>query len=159
MAVTLQEYEGSKHGVGIMTRFILIPLAILLSLAGSNVVPNLGAQGVPSEAIFMDHAGFRTLDTMQRAAAVFGVKDAIVVTQDFHLARSLYLAAAAGIDAVGLVADKRKYVYADHYARREFLARVNAFLDVTLGRKAKILGDRIPITGDARLTHDATTQP
>ena len=115
-------------------------------------------EGVPSAAIFLDHAGFRTLDTMQRAAEVFGVGGAIVVTQRFHLARSLFLAQTFGIDAVGLVADKREYVYSSHYARREFLARVAAVLDVRLwGRSAKFLGAPIPIEGDARLTHDAST--
>lgn len=110
-------------------------------------------QGVPSEVIFTDHAGFRTLDTMQRAAKVFGVGGAIVVTQEFHLARSLFLAEAAGLDAVGLVADRREYVYAGHYARREFLARAEAFLDVCVwGRGARFLGEAIPITGEAGLS-------
>ncbi len=118
----------------------------------------LMGKGVPSAAIFMDHAGFRTLDTMQRAAAVFGVGGAVVVTQEFHLARSLYLAKAAGLDAVGLIADKRKYVYETNYACREFLARVAAFLDLYVWRRrARFLGEPIPIGGDARLTHDDTT--
>ncbi len=117
------------------------------------------AEGVPNDAIFLDHAGFRTLDSMRRAAAVFGVRSAIVVTQEFHLARSIYLARAAGIDAVGLVADRRRYAYAGHYARREFLARAKAALDIEiLGTGPKFFGPAIPIEGDARLTHDPGTQ-
>jgi SanA protein len=115
-------------------------------------------RGVPSDDVFLDHAGFRTLDTMLRAAQVFQVKDAVVVTQEFHLPRALFLARAAGIDAVGVVADHRRYAWAEHYARRELLARVRSWLDVSiLGTGPRYLGAPIPITGSADATHDAET--
>ena len=113
--------------------------------------------GVPATAIFLDHAGFRTLDSMVRAKEVFQVEGAVVVTQAFHLARAVYLARAQGIDAVGIAADRRTYVFSGWYALRERLARVQAMLDAKgLGRSARYLGDPIPITGDAAASWDAT---
>jgi SanA protein len=114
--------------------------------------------GVPASAVFLDHAGFRTLDSMVRAKAVFQVDGAVVVTQAFHLARAVYLARAQGIDAVGVAADRRRYLGSGWYALRERLARVQAFVDAQgLGRQAKFLGAPIPITGDAALSWDAAT--
>ncbi len=119
----------------------------------------LVARGVPSEAVFLDHAGLRTLDTMVRAAKVFQVHDAVVCTQRFHLARSVFLARSAGLDAVGLVADRREYVTARWDAVREAIARTVAVADVhLLGTEPRFLGDPLPITGDARATHDRWTQ-
>jgi SanA protein len=114
--------------------------------------------GAPDEVVFMDHAGLRTNDTMQRAARVFGVTRAIVCTQDFHLPRALFLARHAGIDAVGLVADRQAYPQARADGARELLATSLAVVDVVLGRGPKFLGPRVPIEGDARATHDAWTE-
>jgi SanA protein len=94
----------------------------------------LRARGVPADAVIEDHAGLRTLDTMQRAARVFGVRDAVVCTQAFHLPRALYLARNAGIDAVGLVADRREYVHAAYDRTREVVATAVALLDVAFRR-------------------------
>jgi SanA protein len=115
-------------------------------------------RGVPSDDVFMDHAGLRTLDTMQRAARVFGVRGAIVCTQDFHLARALYLARDAGIDAVGLVADRHAYPQATHDGLRETLATTLAVLEVAFGRGPRFLGPRVDLDGDAAATHDAWTR-
>ncbi len=113
-------------------------------------------RGVADRDIFMDHAGLRTLDSMERASRVFLVHEAIVCTQRFHLPRSLFLARRAGIDAVGVVADRRRYVGRHHDQGREFLARAVAFADsYLLGTRARWLGHPIPITGDAHATHDA----
>lgn len=117
----------------------------------------LTRRGVPRDRIFVDHAGLRTHDSMQRAARVFEVESAVVCTQRFHLARSIYLARAAGIDAVGLVADRRVYAKRRRDARREFAARVKAWLDVVvLDTQPRHLGEVIPITGPASATHDAS---
>jgi len=117
------------------------------------------ARGVASADIFMDHAGLRTNDTMQRAARVFAVHDAVVCTQEFHLPRALYLARHAGIDAVGYVADRHVYVRAGSDRRRELFARALALVDVTLGRGPRYLGPTVSIEGDATQTHDAWTRP
>jgi SanA protein len=110
-------------------------------------------RGVPDEDVFSDHAGLRTLDTMERAARVFEVRDAIISTQEFHLPRSIFLAREAGIDAVGYVADRRVYSARRTDAARERLAHVKALLDVyVLGTEPRHLGEPIPITTDARVT-------
>jgi SanA protein len=119
----------------------------------------LVANGVPSDAIYLDHAGLRTLDTMERARRVFGVRDAIVCTQRFHLARSLFLAEAAGIDAVGVVSDRSVYPGRRVDAVRETFARSRAVLDrYVLHTQPHWLGDAIPIDGPAAATHDANTR-
>jgi SanA protein len=126
--------------------------------SGYDEVSTMGAvliaRGVPAERVFLDHAGFRTLDTMHRAHAVFGVTDAVICTQRFHLPRSLYLASAFGMDAVGLVADRRRYRGELYNTVRESVARTVAVFDRALGREAAVLGSPISLTGDARVTHD-----
>ena len=66
-------------------------------------------RGVPDEDVFTDHAGFDTYDTMYRARDVFKVTDALVVTQDFHLRRAVYIARSLGLEATGVVADIQPY--------------------------------------------------
>lgn len=112
------------------------------------------ARGVPARDVFMDHAGFRTLDTMARARQVFEVTDAVVVTQAYHLPRALYLAKAMGIDAVGMAADGAVYEPSPHDRLREFVARAVALVDVLCGREPRFLGPQLPLTGDAALTVD-----
>lgn len=112
-------------------------------------------RGVPDKDIFMDHAGFSTYDSMYRAHDVFEVKRAVVVTQDFHLARSVYTARTLGIDAYGISADKHIYAGVILNEAREALARIKAFIQLNITRpKPKFLGTRIPITGDGTLTND-----
>lgn len=110
--------------------------------------------GVESQDIFLDHAGFDTYDTMYRAKAIFQVKDAIIVTQEFHLPRAVYIARKLGLDAYGINADKRVYLSALRNDIRESLARVKAFFNIILKSKPKYLGDLIPITGDGQATWD-----
>jgi vancomycin permeability regulator SanA len=64
---------------------------------------------VPSEDIFMDHAGFSTYESMYRARDIFGVKKVVIVTQEYHLSRSVYIARALGIDAYGVASDLNTY--------------------------------------------------
>lgn len=111
-------------------------------------------EGVPTEDIFMDHAGFCTYDSMYRAKAIFKVKSAVVVTQRFHLARSVFLAHKSGIKAAGVAADKRRYRGILRCEVREILARCQDFIRGGIVRpKPKYLGPAIPITGDGRETH------
>jgi SanA protein len=101
--------------------------------------------GVPGRDVFEDHAGFDTWATMVRARSVFGVKDAVVVTQGFHMPRALFLADAAGIHATGLTADLHQWGYQGRRSEvREVLSRVKAIADVTLDTPA-MAGPRIPI--------------
>jgi SanA protein len=108
----------------------------------------LVSAGVPPRVIFEDHAGFDTWATMVRARSIFGVKDAVVVTQGFHMPRALYLADAAGIDATGLTADLHQWGFQGRKSTvREVLARVKAIADTTLDTPA-MGGPSIPIGGD-----------
>jgi len=118
----------------------------------------LAARGVASEDIFMDHAGFDTCDTMQRAHRVFRVASAVVVTQDFHLPRAVYLARQAGIEAVGVKADRHRYRKEVQNTLRESVARAKSFAEVHLGIGPRFLGPEIPITGDGRATWDAAAR-
>lgn len=111
-------------------------------------------RGVEAEDIFLDHAGFDTYDTMVRAVQIFGVTDAVVVTQDFHLPRALYIANAKGISAQGVSASLQPYVAEDAYRFREVFSRVKAFADVLFSASPTYLGDAIGIQGDGRITWD-----
>lgn len=107
--------------------------------------------GIPPEDVFEDHAGFDTWATMVRARGIFGVEDAVVVTQGFHMPRALFLAEEAGIHATGLVSDLHPYGFqGEKSSVREVLSRVKAVADVTLDTPA-MAGPRIPIaTTDGR---------
>lgn len=104
------------------------------------------ALGVPEEDIVLDYAGRRTYDSCYRAGAIFGVEEAVVVTQRFHAARSLYLCEALGLDVVAVTADRR--VYASRKAvweTREYLAVLLAWWDVNVRQPVPILGNPEPI--------------
>jgi SanA protein len=107
--------------------------------------------GVAPEDVFEDHAGFDTWATMVRARRIFGVDEAVVITQGFHMPRALYLADEAGIDATGLTADLQSWGYQGRKSSvREVLSRVKAVADVTLDTPA-MAGPKIPIaTTDGR---------
>jgi len=111
----------------------------------------LVADGVAPRDVFEDHAGFDTWATMVRAREIFGVRDAVVITQGFHMPRALYLADEAGIEATGLNADLRPWgTQGRRSSVREVLSRVKAVADVTLDTQA-LAGPRIPIgTSDGR---------
>jgi SanA protein len=107
--------------------------------------------GVAPEDVFEDHAGFDTWATMVRARSIFGVRQAVVVTQGFHMPRALFLADEAGIDATGLTADQQGWGAQGRKSEvREVLSRVKAVVDVGLDTPA-LAGPKIPIaTTDGR---------
>lgn len=114
----------------------------------------LTERGVPLEHIFLDHAGFDTYDSMVRAKRVFRIDSAIVVSQNFHLPRALYLARSCGIEAYGAGADPPKGSVCRGSAVREPMACVKAWWNVFIGARPKFLGREIPITGSPQLTFD-----
>ena len=103
------------------------------------------ALGVPAEDIVLDYAGRRTYDSCYRAIHIFEVSEAILVTQRFHLPRALLIADGLGLEAVGMVADRRPYARADWYRLREVLASVAAWWDVRVAHPLPVLGDKLPI--------------
>ena len=109
---------------------------------------------IKEKDIFLDHAGFSTYDSIYRAKDIFKVESAIIITNEYHLPRALYLAEKLGIDAYGYTSDKREYYYMDAYKKREKIAQLKDFLFVNvLKPEPKFLGDSIPVnTSDGRDT-------
>ena len=102
-------------------------------------------QGVPDEDIVLDYAGRRTYDTCHRAGYIFGVEDAVLITQAFHLDRALYTCDKLGIDAVGVAADRREYYSIGFWWWRELAAVTAAWLDLNWLHPLPVLGEREPI--------------
>lgn len=103
------------------------------------------ARGVPGQDLVLDYAGRRTYDSCYRAREIFGVDQAVLVTQAFHLPRTLYTCDRLGLDAVGVVADRHRYLRAPWYQVRELFALTRAWLDVNLFQPLPVLGEPIPV--------------
>jgi len=106
--------------------------------------------GVRPEDIFLDHAGFDTYSSMYRAREVFQAQSLIIVTQDFHLPRALWIARHLGLNAYGMVAAGSEGSVFDYL--REIPASLKALYDVWTHRMPKYLGPVIPLTGDGQST-------
>lgn len=87
---------------------------------------------ISKKDILLDYSGFSTYDTIYRAKEIFGVKNAIIVTNEYHLPRSLYIARKLGIVAYGIKSDKRKYDLMRKYKKREILAQIKDFIYVNI---------------------------
>ena len=103
--------------------------------------------GVPEEAIVLDYAGRRTYDTCYRAKEIFGVKDPLLVTQSFRLSRALFTCESLGLNAVGVVADRREYMRSSKvsWEARELPAALVAMWDVWVTHPEPVLGEKEPI--------------
>jgi SanA protein len=100
-------------------------------------------KGIPKDDIVLDYAGFRTLDSVIRARDVFGQNDLIIISQEFHIKRAVYIARTLGIDAKGFVADGVSMKFNVRTQVREILARTQAWMDVhLLNRQPKFLGEK-----------------
>ncbi len=110
----------------------------------------LVSRGVPKEDIFLDHAGFDTYSSMYRARDVFAIQSMTVVSQPFHLARSILIARSLGITAYGEAAGEGEtFLY---NSAREIPATLKAMCDLAFSRTPKYLGDQFPITGNGSST-------
>jgi SanA protein len=103
--------------------------------------------GVPEKDIVLDYAGRRTYDTCYRARDIFGVNQAILVTQAFHLPRAIYLCNMLGVDGVGVESDISYYLKRARFIwnLRELPATLSALIEVHLTRPVPVLGDPEPI--------------
>ena len=103
--------------------------------------------GIPEEDIVRDYAGRSTYDTCYRANAIFGLDEAILVTQEFHLPRAIYLCDKLGVQSSGLSADNRYYLKRSRlfWNIRESLATVTALWDVHITHPLPVLGEFEPI--------------
>ena len=113
--------------------------------------------GVDSQNVFMDHAGFSTYESLYRARDVFCAKKVIIVTQEYHLYRALYIAEKMGLEAYGVAADYRSYTGQRSRDIREVLARVKDFGTSIFQPEPTYLGETIPVWGDGDLTNDESS--
>lgn len=111
-------------------------------------------EGVPSVDIFMDHAGFSTYESIYRAKEVFGVQKMIIVSQEYHLYRALYIAQELGVEAYGVSADYRNYSGQTARDIREVLARVKDVATAIFQPQPAYLGETVPINGNGDATND-----
>lgn len=120
-----------------------------------NTMKNYAIEnGVLSEDIFMDHAGFSTYESIYRAKEIFKAKKIVIVTQKYHLYRALYIANKLGIEAYGVGSDPRQYVGATYREIREIMARDKDFVKCIFKLKPTYLGDTIPVSGNGDITND-----
>jgi vancomycin permeability regulator SanA len=113
--------------------------------------------GVASSAVFMDHAGFSTYESMYRAKAVFQTERVVIVSQGYHLYRAIYIADRLGLEAWGVASDYRSYRGELSRQLREMLARVKDFGACVIKPEPTYLGEAIPIWGDGDLTNDESS--
>ena len=111
-------------------------------------------QGVPSEDIFMDHAGFSTYESIYRSKEIFDADNIVIVTQEYHLYRALYIAEKLDINAYGVNSDPRKYNGQTFRELREILARNKDFINCIIKPEPTYLGESIPVSGDRNITND-----
>ena len=120
-----------------------------------NIMKNYAIEkGIPSENIFMDHAGFSTYESIYRVKDIFEAKKVVIVTQEYHLYRALYIANQLGLEAYGVGADPRQYVGATYRELREILARDKDFIKCIFKPEPTYLGDTIPVSGNGDITND-----
>jgi len=138
---TVQLYEAGK------IKFILV--------SGDNgtkyynepttIKNDLVKRGIPTERIFLDYAGFRTLDSMVRAKEVFGLDSVTVISQKFHNERAIYIAERKGLAAIGFNAKDVSMRNGLKVQFREYFARVKVFLDLLFNTQPKFYGDKVEI--------------
>lgn len=111
------------------------------------------AQGVPSEDIFCDHAGFSTYESMYRAKYVFGCQRIVVATQTYHLYRALWSAKSLGMQATGVPSDYHEYQKQLQYDIREVPARTKDFFKALFRVPSTYVGDAISLDQDGDVTN------
>ena len=110
--------------------------------------------GVPSEHVFMDHAGFSTYETVYRAKEICEADKVIIITQEYHLYRALYIADKLGLEAYGVSADLNKYAGQSMRDFREVLARCKDWAMCIFKPEPTYLGESIPVNGNGDVTND-----
>lgn len=110
------------------------------------------SQGVPSEDVFCDHAGFSTYETMYRARHVFGADRVVIATQTYHLYRAIYDAQGVGMEAIGVPSDYGEYVNQSWYDFREIFARTKDFFQVLMKTPSTYVGDPISLDQSGDVT-------
>lgn len=108
--------------------------------------------GIDPDAVFCDHAGFSTYDSIYRARDIFSAKRVLIVSQEYHLYRALYIAEKLGLEAYGVSADLRSYRGQSYRDLRECAARFKDFFMAQIKPEPTYLGERIPLDGPGSAT-------
>ncbi|MFP4484223.1 MAG: vancomycin high temperature exclusion protein [Spirochaetaceae bacterium] len=143
-----------EHRIAAATRLYELGKIDFVLASGDNAHPSynepqrmkeaLTARGIASDAIFLDYAGFSTLDSVIRTHEVFGQDSFTIITQGFHAARAIYIARYRGMDAVAYTAENVTGPVGLNTTIREYFARVKALIDVHILRtQPRFLGERI----------------
>ena len=103
--------------------------------------------GVDTTKIFIDYAGFDTYSTMYRAKHIFNIKKAILISQEYHLNRAIYIGQKLGIKSVGYSANNGEYLGYKYVTFREYGSIFKSFFDVLRNREPRFLGNPIDING------------
>lgn len=110
--------------------------------------------GIPARAIFLDHAGANSYDSLYRAKNVFALKRLLLVTQTYELPRVLYVSDKLGLSVLGCSADKRVYSEASSWRFQEIFSQIRAWFDINFFSRSKYLGETENINGDGQQTWD-----
>lgn len=111
----------------------------------TNFKNDLIIKGIPENKIYLDYAGFRTLDSVVRAKEIFGLTSVTFISQKFHNERALYLAKHFNIDAIAFNAKDIKGRFGLKTKLREYIARTKASVDILFNVEPKFLGKKIEI--------------
>lgn len=110
--------------------------------------------GIPDEDIFMDHAGFSTYESMYRAKEIFGVESMVIVTQEYHMYRAVYIAEQMKMEVCGSPSDPRTYRGTFSRGVREWIARDKDIFTCLFKVKPAYLGEKVDIHGNGMQTND-----
>ncbi len=108
--------------------------------------------GIPDTSIYLDYAGFRTLDAVVRANEIFCQKQYTIISQKFHNERAVFISHKKGLNTIAYNAKAVSKYYGYKTHSREYFARVKVFLDLLIGKNPKFLGEKIPV-GKVRQSH------
>jgi len=111
-------------------------------------------KGIPPKDVFLDHAGFDTYDSIYRAKYIFEANSIIIVTQNFHLPRAVFIARKLDLNAKGMSSDLHNYSGIILMKNREIFADVKAYFDIVLNEKPQFLGPKIDLNGNGTITWD-----
>lgn len=105
------------------------------------------SKGIPETDIVLDFAGRRTYDSCFRAQAIFGLDEIVIVTQNYHLPRALFLCNRLNVKAIGIPADQTRYLRSRYifWRFREVVATLAAYYDIYIHKPLPVLGDYEPI--------------
>ena len=120
-----------------------------------NTMKNyLIAAGIPSQVIYMDHAGLSTYDSMYRAVNIFGVESAVVITQKYHMYRAVHNAESLGIETYGVSAKEISYNGQAYREFREIIARVKDIFYCLFEVESAVGGEPISLEESGDVTND-----